>query len=218
MGMDCGVQGATMSEYHKIHTLFKRDDKGSLLSGQWSLPEFDYLQNNSWEWTEKIDGTNIRVIVKDGNVSFGGKTDNASIPAPLVNELQRQFLGNAELLALGEAVLYGEGYGNKIQAIGSKYLANNCDFILFDIRIGSWWLRREDVYGIAEKLGIKHVAVIANGTLDEAAEYTRHGFVSRIGDCTAEGLVLRPRVELLTRGGQRIIAKIKHRDFEVKHG
>lgn len=47
-----------MNEYHKIQTLFKRDmttKKKSLIEGQWTLPEFEYLANNRWIFTEKVD-------------------------------------------------------------------------------------------------------------------------------------------------------------------
>ena len=53
-----------MKEYHKIQTVFKRDpstNHKTLLMDDYSLPEFEYLKNNHWIFTEKIDGTNIRV-------------------------------------------------------------------------------------------------------------------------------------------------------------
>mgnify|MGYP001604261791 FL=1 len=50
-----------MIEYHKINSLYKRDPRGKMLFGDYSCPEFEYLQNNEWSFQEKIDGTNIRV-------------------------------------------------------------------------------------------------------------------------------------------------------------
>ena len=52
-----------MKEYHKIQTIFKRDPENkfkTLIYGEFSLPEFEYLKNNTWIFTEKVDGTNIR--------------------------------------------------------------------------------------------------------------------------------------------------------------
>jgi len=74
-----------MTEYHKIQTVFKRDPKTkykTLLKNQFSLPEFEYLALNTWVFTEKIDGTNIRIIIDftQGTrqcVRFAGKTDKA---------------------------------------------------------------------------------------------------------------------------------------------
>lgn len=107
-----------MSEYHKIQSIFKRDmasKRKTLIEGQWTLPEFEYLANNVWVFTEKVDGTNIRVIFKDGGVTFGGRTADAQIPAPLVTRLNERFLPLAPKMAEafpdGAAVLYGEGYG-----------------------------------------------------------------------------------------------------------
>jgi hypothetical protein len=57
-----------MKEYHKIQTIFKRDMTNkakSLFEGRWTMPEFEYLANNTWVFTEKVDGTNIRVIFKE---------------------------------------------------------------------------------------------------------------------------------------------------------
>ena len=48
-----------------------------------------------------------------------------------------------------DVTLYGEGYGARIQKGGGKYLAKSCDFVLFDVKIGDWWLRREAVDEIA---------------------------------------------------------------------
>jgi hypothetical protein len=50
-------------------------------------------------------------------------------------------------------------------------------------------------------------------TLHDAVRMASAGFKSTWADFTAEGIVARPAVELQTRSGQRIIAKIKHRDF-----
>jgi len=69
-----------MVEYHKIQTIFKRNPETNfktLLEGEYSLPEFESLKNNEWVWTEKVDGTNIRIMWDREKVVFGGKTNNA---------------------------------------------------------------------------------------------------------------------------------------------
>lgn len=113
-----------MSEYHKIHSLFKRQGK-TLVYGDWAQPAFGYLQGNRWTFTEKVDGTNIRVAWDGGAMRFGGRTDNASLPAPLVGRLQTRFLSQEERLrdifSDAEACLYGEGYGPGIQKGGGLY-------------------------------------------------------------------------------------------------
>lgn len=208
-----------MNEYHKIQTVFKRDmetrNGKTLLEGQWTLPEFEYLANNTWVFTEKVDGTNIRVMFKDGAVTFGGKTDSAQLPAQLVIRLNDRFLPMAKKLqdVFGcDACLYGEGYGAKIQKGGENYRQDQ-DFVLFDVRVGDWWLQRSDVEDVASKLGIDIVPIIGEGTIYDAIENAKQGIKSSWGDFQAEGIVARPKVELKTRNGHRIITKIKCRDF-----
>lgn len=209
-----------MSEYHKIQSIFKRDmdsKRKTLMDGAWTLPEFEFLANNTWVFTEKVDGTNIRIIVKDGGVSYGGRTDNAQIPAPLVERLNERFLPLADLLNEmfpSGAVLYGEGYGPKIQKGGGLY-RDDQDFVLFDVKVGDWWLQRENVEGIAGNLNLDIVPVIGEGSLHDAVATAKEGITSTWGDFQAEGIVARPKTEILTRGGHRLIAKIKCRDFQA---
>lgn len=207
-----------MNEYHKIQTLFKREmerNGKTLLEGQWTLPEFEFLAENTWVFTEKVDGTNIRVLFKDGKIEFGGKTDSAQIPAQLVARLNERFLPLAENFQeiFGcDACLYGEGYGAKIQKAGGNYRQDQ-DFVLFDVNVGGWWLQRSDVEDVANKLGIDVVPIIGEGTLNDAIAWAKAGITSTWGNFQAEGIVARPKTELKTRSGQRIITKIKCRDF-----
>src|SRR3990172_6574340 len=214
------------SEYHKIQTVFKRDEiTKRIIEGDYSLPEFEYLKDNLWIFTEKVDGTNIRVMWDGGNVVFGGKTDSAQMPVFLLYKLQELFEGiqkrqllketfSKDGVPFGEVCLYGEGYGAKIQGGGGNYNPNGVDFVLFDVNIGGIWLERGNVEDIAEKLGIRAVLIVGEGPLSEGVERTRVGFNSQWGDFIAEGIVARPKNELMTRRGERIITKIKQRDFK----
>jgi len=212
-----------MVEYHKIQTVFLRDPDNNfktLLIGHYALPEFEYLRDNVWVFTEKVDGTNIRVQY-GGGIYFRGKTDKAQIPEHLMKELEKMFT-EEKLREVFSGVpegeepaicLYGEGCGAKIQKGGGNYgLTPN--FVLFDVKIGRWWLQRHDVIGIALSLGIKSVPIIGEGTLSEMVEATESGFNSNWGNFIAEGIVARPKVELFARNGKRIITKIKYKDFE----
>ena len=207
-----------MQEYHKIQTVFKRDpetDFKTLLEGEYSLPEFEYLADNKWVFTEKVDGTNIRIMFNGEKIIFGGKTDRAQIPAALVARLNERFLPQLETfkgLFSDGVCLYGEGYGAKIQKGGGNYRADQ-NFVLFDIKIGEWWLQRPDLESIAVSLGIDIVPVIGTGTLHDMVRLVSTGFDSRWGAFAAEGIVARPRMELKARSGQRIITKLKHVDF-----
>lgn len=208
-----------MSEYHKIQSIYKRDmasKRKTLIEGDWALPEFEYLAGNQWTFTEKVDVTNIRIIFKEGQITFSGRTDDSQISAQLVARLNELVFPLAaklgEVFAEGSVVLYGEGYGAKIQKGGGNYRADQ-DFVLFDVRVGQWWLQRADVHDVAHKLGLDVAPVIGEGTLHDAVDWAKRGICSTWGDFEAEGIVARPKIELCTRSGHRLITKIKCRDF-----
>ena len=210
-----------MNEYHKIQTMFKREHEKPcrIIYGDWTLPEFEYLKDNDWQFTEKVDGTNIRVMFDGQGIKYGGKTDRAQTPCDLIDRLRVIFEPKLDKLKeifppkdwVDTAVcFYGEGYGAGIQK-GGVYKATK-DFILFDIKIGSFWLSRVDIEEIANNLGVEVVPLVGHGTLSQAIDIVKAGFKSRWGDFIAEGIVARPTVELTGKSG-RIITKIKHCDF-----
>jgi len=206
-------------EYVKIPNIFKREEYGSnkLIEGKFSTPELKYLANAQWVWTEKVDGTNIRVMWDGHSVTFGGRTDKAQIPAHLVNKLNELFGGtNKEEIFeqhFGDVsvILFGEGYGEKIQKGGGLYGPVN--FILFDVFINGVWLKREAIEEIACAFNIGVVPIVGEGSLNQAVEEIRKHPKSQLRDAELEGFVCRPACELLDRMGNRIIVKIKCRDF-----
>ncbi len=211
-----------MKEYHKIQTVWARDPNTkfkTLIEGEWALPEFGYLADCEWTFTEKVDGTNVRVMRHPGHApTFGGKTDNAQMPAKLVARLEERFHAPEALEFFktfddgGDVCLYGEGYGAGIQK-GGVYRPDQ-DFVLFDVWVNGWWLQREDVEDIASKLGLDVVPIIHKDNLHTMIKLIRGGLnKSRWGDFQAEGLVARPTTELCDRAGRRIITKLKMRDF-----
>lgn len=211
-----------MKQYHKIQTVFLRDPDNNhktLLEGAWAKEEFGILQNIAWTATEKIDGTNIRIMWDGENVTFAGKSDNAHIPPHLLKVLETQFPNDLMAEVFGdsnEVCIYGEGYGNKIQKTGKHYIKNECDIIIFDCKVGSLWLTRPNVEDIGEKLAVDVVPIIDHIRLFEAIELVQEGFKSTISedkDLISEGLILKPCIELFNRKGERIITKIKHKDF-----
>lgn len=210
-----------MKEYHKIETLFERDEKTKkLIVGKFRNETVEFLKDNQWQFTEKVDGTNIRIFWDGHSVTFGGRTDNAQIPAHLVNKLNELFGGNEnEQLfeqKFGETpiMLCGEGYGLKIQK-GGLY-RDDVSFILFDVQIGEFWLKREDVENIAKYFSIDVVPIILTGTIQDGLDYVlnnRNSVVAKNGH-EIEGLVGRPVVEVRERNGKRVIVKIKYHDFQ----
>lgn len=211
-----------MKEYTKIQTVFNRDEQGTkkLIEGSFRNKAVEFLANNKWICTEKIDGTNIGIVWDGHRVSFQGRTEKAQIPAHLVNVLNEMFGNNQteelfeQLFGEKNVILFGEGYGLKIQN-GGSYLPDRCSFILFDVYIvdSDIWLERENIEQIAKTFGIDVVPIVMVGTLYEAIEYVKCKPKSTIGTADMEGLVCKPEVDVLDRQGNRIIVKVKVVDF-----
>ena len=209
-----------MITYHKIQTCYLRDPDTNfktLLEGQWAKPEFEWLAQNKWQATEKIDGTNIRVMFDGSKVTCNGKTDNAQIHAHLLQYLYEHFTTEKMKAQFGEepteVCLYGEGYGAGIQSGG--YYQEAKRFILFDVLVGSTWLERPNVEDVSSGLECPIVPIVWTGTLPEMVEYVRRGYNSIVAEKEhiAEGLVMRPSTELFNRRGERVITKLKYADF-----
>ena len=214
-----------MDSYHKIPTVYKRDPETkfrTLLIGQYATPELEYLAHSWWTFTEKVDGTNVRIRWShDGpfrsgqRLEYRGKSDAAVLHDNLLARLgellpERKFVEHYPDTSM---CLYGEGYGAKIQKGGGRYKPDGMDFVLFDVNIGGVWLSRENVEDIANHMGISVVPIIGHGNLPDAVNLARAGFTSTWGDFTAEGIVMRPITGLQDRLGRRIITKIKYKDF-----
>lgn len=219
-----------MQPYHKIKTLWTRDPETkwkTLIEGQWDLPVFEALSMAKWDWYEKVDGTNMRVIFAPegpmdakGWVEFRGRTDRAQIPAHLTERLDYLFdvdffFEHFDLDKSGDSTitLYGEGFGPKIQS-GGKY-GETVDFCLFDVRIGDMWMEQAFVSELAQQARLQRAPLVGQGTLWDAIYKTADGFLSKWGAFDAEGLIVRPGVELFDRLGNRVIGKIKLKDFTI---
>ena len=216
-------------DYQKIDTLFKRDEKNIIIPSEFTYSEFEYLKDLEWECTEKIDGQNIHIDLEycdsTPKLSYFGKTEAANIPSDLVKKLKERLPLDRILECFKDSIentleippisIYGEGYGRGIRK-GGNYLSKDVDFILFDIKIGDWWLKRDSLEDIAKKLGINIVPLVGYMTIQEAIDLVQKGFYSTISekkDFLAEGLVLKPLHGLKFRNDKRIITKIKTCDF-----
>ena len=209
-----------MREYHKIETVFNRSTDGDkrLIWGDYRNETVEYLADNIWQFTEKIDGTNIRIHWDGHNVEIGGRTDRAQIPKHLMDYLSATFL-TPEVEELFEqtygekdVMLFGEGYGAKIQN-GGDY-RSDVSFILFDVLIGDNWQSREWVEATAKMFNVDVVPIVLEGTIGDGIDYVMQHNNSTIGNAIMEGVVGRPKVEMKDRLGNRIIVKIKWKDFK----
>lgn len=211
-----------MTEYTKIETVFERDMEGTkkLIEGKFRNETVEFLKDNRWIGTEKIDGTNIGIVWDGHKVSYQGRTERAQIPAHLMNKLIEMFGGtvNEELFEqkFGEmqVILFGEGYGAKIQKCGGNY-RSDVSFILFDVYLPeqNLWLKRDAVEDIAKTFGIDVAPIVYEGDIAGAVEFVKSKPKSTIGIADMEGIVCKPAVDMLDRMGRRLIVKIKVCDF-----
>lgn len=169
-----------------------------------------------------VHNCNIGVAWDGHKVAYQGRTERAQIPAHLTNKLISIFgTDEAEEMfeqTFGEkqVVLFGEGYGAKIQKGGGNYISDGCDFILFDVYMpdSDTWLKRDGIEDIAKRFGIKAVPVVMTGTIEQAVEFIKTQPRSLINPLhEMEGVVGKPKVDFYDRSHNRLIVKIKVKDF-----
>ena len=207
--------------YPKINSLYKRDEAtGKFIWGCYSDTVFDCIRY--WRVEEKIDGMNIRIIMErleDGSIAgwFKGRNEDSVLPENLVKYLET--INKPQLVfdfmkAKGKVILYGEGYGPKIQS-GGNY-RDSIGFILFDVWGGHRWSTREEVKAIAELLGLPVPFEFGIMTLNEICMLVK----SKVNSPTAirpmqfEGVIA--RAEPLLRNnysGEPIMFKLKCKDM-----
>lgn len=206
--------------YHKIEGPFKRkvDNVKEVDRSLWRNDTVKMLADHPiWMGSEKIDGTNIRIIWDGYRVSFGGRTERAELPGQLVQELEKQFHAPGieevfeEIFGGSTAVIFGEGYGPKIQN-GGKYRGTP-GFIAFDVAINETTVSRSIARDIVSRLGADFVPEVGPTTLSHLIGLVTSGLESEFGDFLAEGFVAVPAEPLYDQRGERLIVKVKTVDL-----
>ena len=210
-----------MKEYQKIPNVFMFDEKYRNIVGYNSVA--NTLKDIIWQGTEKIDGTNVRIYWDGHRIEFKGHTEKSQLPENLTKYLTETFLTQEmeyvfeQIFGEKEAYIFGEGYGYKIQANGDKYLPNSeCGFIVFDVNIDGWDLKRESVDDIASRLNLPSVPVVFEGTLEEAEAFVSKHPMSTLnnGLHEMEGIILVPRdIQLYDNKHKMIKFKCKYGDM-----
>ena len=202
-------------EYVKINSLWRREQY------QEGLPKGSHGKLKQGEYSEPEFG-NIRIMYQNGNVEFGGRTDAAQIPCHLLKYLQDTFIPFVlekafrvdAAVPYPSVILYGEGYGPKIQACGGNY-RKDPSFRLFDCRINGWWLQREDVYEIAQKMRIDHCPDLGIMMEEEIIDFVKSKPLSRCSEVPQmmEGVICRSEPLMLFRNGKPLMWKLKCKEF-----
>ena len=164
-----------------------------------------------------VHNCNIRICWDGYRVSFMGRTDKAQIPAHLLARLEELFGGESkeelfeQTFGKKNVILFGEGYGEKIQKGGGLY--GSVNFRLFDVLVDGYWLLQDNVDCIAEIFEIETAPFMFRGTLEQGVQFIKTHPKSLLRDAEMEGIVGRPMVQMFSRTGERIMVKIKCRDF-----
>ncbi len=123
-------------------------------------------------------------------------------------------------------VLFGEGYGGKIQAGG--YYRQDSSFVLFDVYCSGWWLERCGVQDIADALGIKTAPLIfQRNEIESGIEYREVWTTQEVLDYVkkrpnsilaerpheSEGIIARSEPVMMFRKGGPIMFKLKCKDM-----
>jgi len=213
------------TKYTKFSSPFVKDEKF------FNTKELtQQLPKGKWILTEKIDGANIRIIItkpdEEGNreIHIGSRklilnpSDKSSgqfldcLKEVNLHKLKEYFQDINSTI-----VIYGEGYGAGIQK-GGIYSAIK-DFRVFDVRIG---LAYQD-FSYVEKVCIDNqlnlVPIFGNADVvdyDGCILNLMNFKETLIKDGTGgkpEGLVYKFEPVLLNKYGERLLFKIKFKDF-----
>ncbi len=220
-------------EYPKIDTLWNRDEKRFVIPGSLRKPEFGVIK--SWSLTEKLNGRNLRVTLSDDDtVEYKGRADEAELIPEMLKFLMEKFpltvLKNALWLPNKtppkHATIYGEGYGGSHMAHGSGIYRKDWSFRLFDVLMespnGIWWLERRNIEDIAMKLGVQCVPLIGHidylpCCAEQLEEIINESIVAKEENDTKtipEGIIAKSEPSLFDKKGDRIIWKLKIKDFK----
>jgi len=215
------------TKYDKFSSPFKKDDN---FFNKEELSQ--KLPKGKWILTEKIDGTNIRIILEKpkengsrcifigsrklilNNKDKGSKQYLDCITDVNLNKIKEYFKDINSTV-----VIYGEGYGAGVQKGGIYSSKKN--FRVFDIRIGNAYqdfnyiekvcidnqLNIVPVFGISEFIDYDCCIRNLNNFDTTLIEEGSGG--------KPEGLVYKFEPVLLNKYGERLIFKVKFKDFKI---
>lgn len=219
--------------YHKIETLFNRDPSTFKVNPECGMrvPGFQAVDN--WVVEEKCDGMNIQVHMNDPTclvdreapfpieVLIQGRTPNAQFKPHWMEYLKSIFtaplaeaLFKSELHPGNKVTLFGELMGPKIN--GNLHGLTELEFRGFDVLVDdAWWMERAQLDQVLYHFKTKGAPVVGRLNTERIIHMIREReTVSQIStNGYFEGVVCRPAFELRLQSGERLIWKLKTKDF-----
>ena len=167
--------------------------------------------------SEKIHGSSSHLSFKEGKINYfaGGEKHERFVKLFDEDNLLSVYLDNYSDMDL---ILFGEVYGGSQQGMSATY-GKELKFIVFDVKMGDYWLDMPNAEQVAKKLGLEFVSYKKIPTTLKAIDRERDRpsvQAKRNGikeDKMREGVVLRPLIELKKNNGKRIIVKHKRDEF-----
>ena len=168
---------------------------------------------------EKIHGTSAGIHWKPWRYPLafhisGAKYDQF-VSLFNVEELTARF---KTLFPKDKVSIYGEAYGGKAQGMRDTY-GPNLQFVAFEVKVGDCWLAVPQAEDVATNLGLDFVWYTRVPTdLEEINRLrdqdSQQAIKNGMGEGhKAEGVVIRPLVELTKNNGERLVVKHKRDDF-----
>ena len=167
--------------------------------------------------SEKIDGTSVGLVWDGERISFVGHTEKSEFSPRYLEYLKNTF-GTSEFESVIEEIfrdkpvtIYGEGISKDYNV---HYGFPEGNFIMYDIQNSDGvFYNREAVKEIAKKLDLLYPWEEVM-TLKEAIEFIKTRPDSKLNpQYKMEGLVVRAPLELYTNNFDRVICKVKVKDF-----
>lgn len=231
--------------YNKILAPFARDIAKSKYINiiKFSRPEFEMLANVRWNWTLKIDGTNINIIWDGEKVNYVGHTEKTQF-----NERTKKFLDDTFCTPESETI-FEDLYGDQPVKISMEFVSKDMNqnygytegavyiFDIFNGETGKIWTSEETINSFVSRFEGNNVFVapfIGYMNIWEAVDlvkayeviWNRHPekwgdenilIKNPLGKYTIEGIVGRLPYELFDNNGNRIITKVKCKDYDVQN-
>lgn len=208
-----------MKEYHKIETLFKFNSETKKYTNEFYNNSVEILKDNQWLFTEKIDGTNLRIYWDGHKLQYAGRTNNAQFSKDQIEFIEERLV-NEDIETIFEqkfqdveVYVFGELFGVKIQNGGLYTNGKGLDFKVFDIEIDGVVLTYDSMTKLANELNYKCVPLVLIGTIGHAINFVLTNFTSTFSNAELEGLVGKPVGDFRDRLGKRIVVKIKRKDL-----
>lgn len=210
----------SQSKYRKIYTIFERDEKFKVVEGVIN-PKLEGIRNiKEFVVSEKIDGTNCCIVLTPKKEILIRKRSDfieddkdhhhyfEAIKGIDMQKIKDYFEDSKSLIAI-----FGEACGGNIQKQGKTY-SDKPTFRLFDIRCGNNFFDWDDLIEFSKFTGIPLVEWFKFEGKDILDYNYWLSFLKEVNKKKyVEGYVIRSRPALLNKFSQRMMFKIKLKDY-----